>query len=182
MADASIGHAGEASARGASWYLVHSQPNSELKAMEHLQRQGFVAYLPQYERTRRHARRVETVRAPFFPRYLFVELDVTAQQWRSINSTVGVSRLVGTGQAPQPVMPGVVENIRARENDEGLLVLAAQATRFRAGDAIRVTEGAFEACQGLFLAATDHERVAILLDLLGRKVRVMLDAGAVAAA
>ncbi len=167
---------------GPAWYVVHSQPNAELRAAEHLERQGFTSYVPTYLKTRRHARRVDTVRAPFFPRYLFVWIDVTQQRWRSINSTVGVSRIVGRGLMPTPVMPGVVEAIRQREGEDGLIRLAPAAAKFRPGDAVRVVDGAFEACQGLFQALTDNERVAILLDLLGRKVRVVLDAGAIEAA
>ena len=169
-------------AGGHAWYVVHSQPNAELRAAEHLERQGFTSYVPTYLKTRRHARRVETVRAPFFPRYLFVWIDVTQQRWRSINSTVGVSRIVGRGLMPTPVMPGVVEAIRQREGEDGLIRLAPAAAKFRPGDTVRVVDGAFEACQGLFQALTDNERVAILLDLLGRKVRVVLDAGAIEAA
>jgi transcriptional antiterminator RfaH len=169
-------------AGGPAWYVVHSQPNAELRAAEHLERQGFTSYVPTYLKTRRHARRIDTVRAPFFPRYLFVWIDVTQQRWRSINSTVGVSRIVGRGLMPTPVMPGVVEAIRQREGEDGLIRLAPAAAKFQPGDAVRVVDGAFEACQGLFQALTDNERVAILLDLLGRKVRVVLDAGAIEAA
>jgi transcriptional antiterminator RfaH len=35
---------------------------------------------------------------------------------------------------------------------------------------------------GLFSGIADHDRVSILLDMLGRKVRVLLDADLVAAA
>ena len=54
--------------------------------------------------------------------------------------------------------------------------------RFRAGDKVRVLDGAFSSCLGLFDGMAARERVAILLDLLGRKVRVVLDADLVAAA
>ncbi len=74
-------------------YVVQTQPHCENKAMIHLARQGFGAYLPRYLKRRRHARRIEIVPAPLFPRYLFVEIDIGAQRWRSIYSTVGVSVL-----------------------------------------------------------------------------------------
>jgi transcription antitermination factor NusG len=45
-------------------------------------------------KTVRHARRLSTVEAPFFPRYLFTVLDLTRHLWRSVNGTFGVSRLV----------------------------------------------------------------------------------------
>ena len=65
------------------WYVVQSQPNAELKAVAHLSRQGFDTYLPRYLKRRRHARRVEVVARPLFPRY-FVSIDVTVQRWRSV--------------------------------------------------------------------------------------------------
>ena len=53
---------------------------------------------------------------------------------------------------------------------------------FAPGDKIRVLDGAFTSCLGLFEGMAERERIAILLDLLGRKVRVVLDADLVAAA
>jgi transcriptional antiterminator RfaH len=43
-------------------------------------------------------------------------------------------------------------------------------------------DGVFSARLGLFEGVTDSERIAILLDMLGRKVRVVLDADAIEAA
>ena len=68
------------------WYVVHTQPHAEDKAIFNLRRQGFETYLPKYLRTRRHARRTEQVARPLFPRYLFVALDLAVQPWRAIQS------------------------------------------------------------------------------------------------
>lgn len=157
----------------ASWFVVQTQPNAERKALAHLIRQGFHAYLPCYRKTRRHARRTETVAAPLFPRYMFVSIDVTSQRWRSLRSTVGVSRLVCNGETPAPVPPGIVEALRLREGENGLIDIGRGPT-FAPGDKIRVRDGAFADCLGIFESTTDSERVLILLDLLGRKVRVGL--------
>src|ERR1041385_5933087 len=85
------------------WYVVQTQANAENKAVAHLSRQGYATYLPRYLKRRRHARRVDVVAAPLFPRYLFVEFDMGVQRWRSIYSTIGVSRLVCNGEFPAPV-------------------------------------------------------------------------------
>ena len=167
---------------GSQWYVVQTQPGGEAKAASHLLRQGFEIYFPRYRKTRRHARRVDAVAAPLFPRYVFVKIDVTQQRWRAINSTCGVSQIVGRGITPTPVMHGVVEELRGRENADGLFTLESPVMRLKAGDSVRVLNGAFDACQGLFEARSDSDRVTILLDLLGRKVRVLLDAAAVEAA
>lgn len=163
------------------WYVVQSQPNAENKAIAHLGRQGFAAYLPRYLKRRRHARRVEIVAAPLFPRYLFVAIDMTVQRWRSIYSTIGVSRLVCSGELPAIISDHVVTMLKAREDTTGFVHLERRP-QFRAGDKVRVLDGVFADCLGLYEGMTDRDWIAILLDLLGRKVRVFVDAETVAAA
>jgi len=168
-------------AGGTRWYVVQTQPHAEARASAHLCRQEFRTYLPRYLKRRRHARRIQTVAAPLFPRYMFVAVDTAVQRWRAIQSTVGVARLVCNGEYPVAVPDGVVEALRVREDEGGFIKLEGRPP-FTPGDKIRVLEGAFSACLGLFEGMTDRERVAILLDLLGRKVRVFLDADLIAAA
>jgi transcriptional antiterminator RfaH len=163
------------------WFVAHTQPHAEAKATSHLNRQGFEIYFPRYLKRRRHARRIETVAAPLFPRYLFVAVDIAAQRWRSIYSTIGVARLVCNGDQPTAVPDGIVEALKCREDTNGFIKLDYRPP-FRPGDKVRVLDGAFSSCLGLFESMAERERIAILLDLLGRKVRVVLDADLVAAA
>jgi transcriptional antiterminator RfaH len=162
------------------WYVVQTQPNAESKTVAHLGRQGFATYLPRYLKRRRHARRVDVVAAPLFPRYLFVEIDMAMQRWRSIYSTVGVSRLICAGDVPTPAPDHVIAMLKDREDAAGFIQLD-RPPQFRLGDKIRVVEGLFSDCLGLYDGMPDRDRVAVLLDLLGRKVRVLLDADAVTA-
>jgi transcriptional antiterminator RfaH len=163
------------------WYVVQTQPHAEAKAMEHLHRQGFGTYLPRYLKRRRHARKTENVAAPLFPRYLFVTVDVETQRWRSIHSTSGVSRLVCNGDEPAAVPPAVVAALRGREDESGFVQLERRP-QYAPGETVRVVDGIFAESLGLFEGMADRERVAILLDLLGRKVRILLDEGAITAA
>jgi transcriptional antiterminator RfaH len=163
------------------WYVVQTQTHAENKAAANLLRQEFQIYLPRYQKRRRHARKTEMVAAPLFPRYLFVGVDMATQRWRSIQSTFGVARLVCNGDEPAAVSESVVEALRRRQDDKGFIVLD-QRPRFAVGDRVRVVDGAFADCLGLFEGVRDDERVTLLLDLLGRKVRVMIDELAVAAA
>lgn len=163
------------------WYVAHTQPHGEAKAAAHLSRQGFSVYLPRYLKRRRHARRVETVPTPLFPRYLFVNIDMGTQRWRAIQSTVGITHLVCNGDSPAAVHEGVIDALKRREDCVGFIYLG-QRSHFRSGDKVRVQDGAFAETLGLFEGMTDNERVTILLDLLGRKVRVSLNIDSVVAA
>jgi transcriptional antiterminator RfaH len=164
--------------KGRRWYVVLTQPHAEFKAADHLQRQGFEPYLPRYLKRRRHARRTEIVPAPLFPRYLFVGADLTTQRWRAIHSTIGVARLVCHGETPARVAETIIDELKASQDEKGYARLPVRPP-LRSGDAIRVVEGAFASCLGLFEGMTDGERVAILLDLLGRKVRVSIGIDAI---
>ena len=118
---------------------------------------------------RSHARRVEWVAAPLFPRYLFVGFDIETTGWRAIHSTIGVSHLVCNGGLPTPMSEGIVDEIRARETEGGLIEVSPS---FRKGQPVIVGEGPFLDQIGLFEGMNDAERVTILLNLLGRDVQV----------
>src|SRR5258708_16747291 len=124
-------------AQGARWYLVHTRPNSERKAELNLEAQGFKTFLPQIERTARHARRLTTVRRPLFPRYLFVRLDVGRDRWLSVNSTFGVSRLFTQEGRPVAVPFGIVETLLAH-SEAGLTRLDCSLAQ---GHGVRIPSG-----------------------------------------
>jgi transcriptional antiterminator RfaH len=160
------------------WYVVHTQPNSEVRADLNLRRQGFATYLPRYARRRSHARRQEVVKRPLFPRYLFVGIDLARDRWRAIHSTFGVNRLVLAGEEPLPVPEGVIDDIRAREDSDGLVVLGLPAG-VGPGSRIRLVDGIFADAKGVLERIADDRRVAILLELLGREVRVFVSPASV---
>ena len=163
------------------WHVVQTHGHSENKAAAHLLRQGYTVYLPRYLKRRRHARRIETVATALFPRYLFVASSSLTQGWRSIQSTIGVTHLVCNGDTPAFISSDVIAELRGREDEAGFIRLDPRP-RFGVGDKIRVIEGAFDSCLGLFEGMADRDRVAILLDLLGRKVRVLLNQDSIAIA
>lgn len=160
------------------WYAIHSQPRAEARAAHHLRNQEFDVYLPRYRKRIRHARRTEVVRSPLFPRYLFVRMDVEERQWRSINGTVGVQYLVCNGELPVPIPDAVIDSIRARENEDGTVQLSPAS--FRRGQPLRIVDGPLAELSGLFENMVDEERVMLLLDLMGRQVRIRLPVHSVA--
>jgi transcriptional antiterminator RfaH len=106
---------------------------------------------------------------------------MATQRWHSIRSTIGITRLVTNGDVPAVVPQAIIEGLKRREDANGFVQLERRP-RFASGDKIRVREGAFCDALGLFDGITGQERVAILLDLLGRKVRVVLGMDVIEAA
>lgn len=168
-------------APGQRWYAAFTQPNSEMRAAMHLNNQEFPAYVPRFLKRRRSGRRVETVTAPLFPRYVFLGADLERQRWRSVNGTIGVSHLVCQGDRPTCIDDRIIAAIAEQEDESGLVQLKAINT-FKPGQQVRVVDGIFADQLGLYEGLGDHERVKILLGILGRKVRVLIETAAVAAA
>lgn len=164
-----------------NWYVVYTQPNGEGRALMNLRRQGFSAYLPMFRRRRVHARRADIVERPLFARYLFVALDPALDRWRAILGTFGVCDLVRRGETPSPVPAGIVEALQtgdsARAFDE-----VDPAAGLRLGDNVRILAGPFADLIARFQALADVDRIVVLLDLLGREVRVKIPTRAIATA
>ncbi len=155
-----------------AWYAVYTQPGKESLAAKHLRNQGFDAYLPQYQKMRRHAGRTSIVAAPLFPRYIFAAIDLDQQRWRSVNGTQGVAGLVMFGDKPASVPLEVLTEIRARENEVGFIQLNPPA--FQRGQTLRIIEGPMSDTQAIFEEQVDGNRAILLVSLLGRQVRTRM--------
>jgi transcriptional antiterminator RfaH len=153
------------------WYLVHTQPHSERKAALHLGVQGFKTYFPQVQKTIRHARRLMTVRAPLFPRYMFLILDIGRDRWLSVRSTIGVSSLFTCEDRPVPVPKGVVEALIAHTDEADLTRFDAALT---AGQTVRILSGPFADLVGTLERLDAAGRVRVLLTMMGTAVPVTL--------
>jgi transcription elongation factor/antiterminator RfaH len=157
------------------WFLAHTHPKCEWKAELHLGAQGFKTYLPQIDKTVRHARKLRTVRSPLFPRYLFVILDLGRDRWLSVRSTVGISRLVTTQDGrPVPVPVGIVEALIAR-SEGNVTRLDIDLAK---GQQVRILSGPFADFVGTLQRLDGAGRVQVLLELMGTAIPVTLNRSA----
>jgi transcriptional antiterminator RfaH len=106
--------------------------------------------------------------AALFPGYLFVAFDPARQPWRAINGTCGVQRLICRGDQPAAVPHRFMDALRARCDAEGFIALPEP--EFRAGDIVRLREGAFADHVAKILRLEGRGRVWLLMDVLGRPV------------
>jgi transcriptional antiterminator RfaH len=156
--------------------VVRSQPRRELVAWQQLENQGYRVFLPRFNKSRRHARKFETVQVPLFPRYLFVILDMSRDRWRSVNGTYGVERLLMRGSQPEAVPRGLVEELLEIERQDGA---ASFISSLRKGQTVKLTTGPFAQLVGQLEHLDDQGRVRILLEIMGGTVPVVLSKGSV---
>jgi transcriptional antiterminator RfaH len=162
------------------WYVVNTRPHQESRADLNLRRQGFQSWLPRLRRTRRHGRRLETVLRPLFPGYLFVCFDPETEPWRLIFGTFGVRSLICHDDRPTPVAGGLVEALHQSTDDDGVVRVAPED--LKPGDRLRVISGAFADQVGTLIRLADRDRVALLLEMLGREVHTTVGRDQVVAA
>jgi transcriptional antiterminator RfaH len=152
------------------WICARLELHRERVAQRFLELGGYAVYIPYMrEQVIRRRRRIERV-APLFPAYGFVQLAET-QGWSGVRWTIGVAAILMGGDSPAVVPDSALDAIRQREKD-GAVELPKNGLKI--GDRVRVRAGPLEGQRGLYAGQASHERVAVLLALLGSQRRVVL--------
>ncbi len=158
----------------ANWYLIHAKPRQESLADENLRRQGYQTYLPLIRVwRRRRGRNVELIE-PMFPRYLFIHLTESVDDFGPIRSTYGVSNLVRFGQDPARVPDDLIAAIRAHEDEQG--VHPHPEPQLKAGDRVRLLAGPMAGYEAIFQARSGQERVLLLIEIAGKLAKMKVSA------
>ena len=155
-----------------AWYVVHTKPRQEARALVNLENQGLECFLPTLTVDRlRHGVRV-TATEPLFPRYLFVRLEAGASNWAAIRSTRGVVRLVEFGGESARISDSLIFGLKN--------AMPGHRALFTKGDHVCVVEGPFAGIQAelidLYETGDGELRAMMLLELLSRPQRISLPA------
>jgi transcriptional antiterminator RfaH len=164
-----------------NWYVLHSKPHKELFLAGELIARNFEAFCPvlYIKPVNPRSRKIK----PYFPGYLFVNLDLQNTNLSSLSWIPGSIGLVTIGTEPAPVPDELINAIRKKIDAisaAGNKVFDAKdvAQGLRAGDKVLVEDGPFAGYQGIFDSRLPgSDRVRILLDLLKqRQMRLDLSA------
>jgi transcriptional antiterminator RfaH len=157
------------------WACAQLEPNRTALALHCLALAGFETYHPRLREQRRSHGRKILVTPSLFPGYAFV---LVVSGWWNARWAAGVRRLVMDGEQPARVPDPVIAEIRSRERS-GLIELPR--LRLAPGARVRVLQGPLQNHIGLLAALRPHERVLVLLQLLGGQQRVELARNAIEA-
>jgi len=150
-----------------AWYVVHTKPRQEGRALENLQNQGFTCFLPTMQVQKLRNQRVQVVTEPMFSRYLFIQLDDQSQNWGPIRSTLGVSKLVSFGPQPAKVPPEFVAFLKEAPPE-------TLERMFAPGDTVQVAAGPLQGLEGKYLAHDGETRAFVLIELLGQPQKIAM--------
>ena len=158
------------------WACAQLEPRRERLALYCLGLAGYEIYQPLLREQRRSHGRKIIATPPLCPGYLFVWV---VQGWWNARWSPGVIRLVMDGLVPARVPDAVIGEIRGRER--GGFVELPKPRGLAPGTRVRVISGPLSAQIGLLGALRPHERVLVLLNLLGGQQRVELAQAAIEA-
>jgi transcriptional antiterminator RfaH len=149
-------------------------PKREAVATQCLALPGFETYLPRLRECRVIRGRLVEVSPPLFPGYIFI---VVVSRWYDAKWCPGVASLIMNGAGPARVPDSVISEIQSRER--GGLIELPKPRGLRRGDRVRIVRGPFANHLALYAGQSAHERVAVLLQLLGGQWRTELPADAI---
>jgi transcriptional antiterminator RfaH len=157
-----------------AWYVIRSKPHKEKQVNSYLKEQGFEVFYPTI-RVKPANPRSSTVR-PYFPGYLFVYTDISDTGMSALQWVPGATGLVQFGGQPAPVPEHVVQEIRKHvEQIEQMGGLSMKG--LKSGEPVRITHGPMAGYEAIFdLRLSGADRVQVLLEMLGRQVKVQIDA------
>ncbi|MBI4488561.1 MAG: hypothetical protein HY694_05710 [Deltaproteobacteria bacterium] len=156
---------------GLRWYVIRTKPRKEIVVERRLGDLSLEVFLPWLRTRRRIGSRHQWVLVPLFPGYLFCRLDLVLSG-KAARYAPGVKDFVKFGNRMAEVGLEVIQALRQRCPDG---VAQIRPRIYRIGEPIMIKEGPLSGLEAIFeQEMKGGERVAVLLDLLGRQTRLIL--------
>ncbi|HWX22741.1 MAG TPA: transcription termination/antitermination NusG family protein [Candidatus Binatia bacterium] len=155
-----------------SWFCVRSQPKHEHIAAAHLQKDGDIeVYLPRI-RFRRSTRDGPVwFTEALFPNYLFARFDLQ-ESYRKVHHTRGVQGIVHFGDQWPTIPDTAIAELRATVGSDSVRIIQEE---LKPGETIVISGGVFHELHAVVTRVMpSRERVAVLLEFLGRQTTVEL--------
>lgn len=154
-----------------AWFVARTKPNREDLAHRSLGIRGVDVFLPRILEDEPYASFFPRLQpAPLFPGYLFVRMDLAADFPRVVWAP-GIRELLCLGGGPVPVGDQVIEQIRLRCDDRGVVHLPR--TPWNRGDRVEIASGPFA---GLLATVEtvmpQRQRIKLLIDFLARQTSI----------
>ena len=156
-----------------SWYVLHTKPKQEAVVNRQLEDRGLDVFFPTLQFDRGYSRGIRI--EPFFPHYLFVNVDLEASEATGLRWMPGVRTIVHFDSQPAAVPESIVEDLRNRLEPFEDRGLRKGEWFFKPGQQLRVTDGPFKGMDAIFQKDVGAQgRVQVLMSVLGQLTRTEL--------
>lgn len=163
------------------WYVVHTHLKQEERTSSNLRTLQLETLAPRLRvnKYNQFTGNLIQVVKPLFPNYIFVRFKFS-EVYHRIRFTRGVHSLVMFNNTPAPVDDEIIELIRARMGDDGVVRTMEE---LKPGDAVVIKDGRFKNLCGVFERdMPDADRVRVLLNTVSFQAHVVVNRALVAKA
>jgi transcriptional antiterminator RfaH len=162
---------------GLRWYAIRTKVNREKEVEKRLRDLNLEVFLPWMRARRRIGSRFHWVLAPLFPGYIFCRLDMVLSG-KAARYSPGVRDFLTFGSRIAEVSEKIMHGLRERCPGG---IAQIDPVSANAGDLVRIKEGPFTGLEAIFdRKLKGSERVAVLLEILGRQTRIVLPGESIA--
>ena len=162
---------------GMKWYAIRTKVKREKDVEKRLTDFNLVVFLPWMRTRRRIGSRFHWVLAPLFPGYVFCRLDMVVSG-KAARYSPGVKDFLTFGSRIAEVSEDIIQTLRGRCPGGIAEIYPVSA---KPGDVVRISEGPFAGLEAIFeQKLKGSERVAVLLEILGRQTRIVLPSETIA--
>lgn len=147
------------------WYLIKTKPRQEQVAIINLKNQNYNVYCPTAV--------INNKNVALFPGYLFIHLDSNLDNWSPIKSTKGVINFVRFGLSYAKLADSVIDFIKS--NEITTIEKIKNLNSFKPNDSVQITEGVFKNCMAIFKSFKSHDRVILLMKLMGQEQTINIE-------
>jgi len=146
------------------WYVLQSKPQKESFLNEQLCLRQIETYYPHVKVNPANSRSRKS--KPYFPGYLFIQVDLDAVGFSKLQWLPGVQRVVSFGGEPATISDALVQSMR-RRIDENDFADIAMVQKIKHGDTVSIHSGPFAGYRAIFDSRLKgNERVRVLLEML----------------
>ena len=160
-----------------NWFCIRTQPKREhIAAAQLKQEPDLEVYLPRIRFKRSTRRGPVWFTEALFPNYLFARFDLAASL-RKLHHLQGVRGVIHFGDQWPTIPDSVIEELRAAVGAEQIHVISEE---FKPGETVQISGGGFHGLTAVVTRVmSGGQRVAVLLEFLGRQTTVELASAAV---
>lgn len=159
-----------------SWFLIHTKPKQEERAISNLRAWNVETLAPQFRDVSYNPFNglPRYMVKPLFSRYIFARFNLE-RLFHKIRYTRGVQDLVGFGDGPTEVDEEIIALVRSRIGKDGFVTIGDV---IKPGDTVLIREGVFQNLTGVFeREMKDSDRVEVLLNTVLYRARVRIERG-----
>ena len=157
------------------WFVITSKPRSEQRAVDNLTSQHIEVYLPKIKRLKKRQGKKVIIEEVLFPNYLFIKLTIEKSNFNAIRSTRGVGSFVRFGLNYATINNELIAQLKtdlAESTEQNTIEIL---TNIDKGEQLIITEGPFQGLTGIYQCKDGLERSVLLLNILGKENKVVIE-------